>query len=307
MSLPDYYKILQVPVNATATEIKAAYRRLAKLYHPDKNAIPEAEEKFKQIKEAYETLINTQRRLKYDAKRNKASTFTKTPEPRKKTPGKKTYQFTEEEARIRDFYRKEYQKKAGSQKRNATHQPNAQPNELKYILISVPVAVALLLLIIRIYEKPTPLNIPTENKTILHSEINTAESPFLATLGKNQYDTSSHFVMKLVNRSGYDGIAFFVNDSGNTVRHHFIANDFQLLAEQFPSGNYKLYYWLGKQFSYKYFLFDTILGNFKEDVLLDSSGPFCITPGSLDTNIVSFKPVGNPNKSVLKKIFSVRN
>jgi curved DNA-binding protein len=51
--LKDYYAILGVPRNATPEEIKEAYRRLAKEYHPDKNPSPEAEEMFKLINEAY--------------------------------------------------------------------------------------------------------------------------------------------------------------------------------------------------------------------------------------------------------------
>jgi len=59
MLLKDYYKILQVPPHAALPEIKQAYRRLAKIYHPDKNPNdPHATSQFDEIKEAYEVLIN---------------------------------------------------------------------------------------------------------------------------------------------------------------------------------------------------------------------------------------------------------
>ena len=63
----DYYAILGVPRNATPEEIKEAYRRLAKEYHPDKNPSPEAEERFKLINEAYQVLSDPAKRAEYDA------------------------------------------------------------------------------------------------------------------------------------------------------------------------------------------------------------------------------------------------
>ena len=54
----DYYKILGVSRKATDNEIKKAYRKMALKYHPDKNKAPDAEEKFKDIAEAYEVLMD---------------------------------------------------------------------------------------------------------------------------------------------------------------------------------------------------------------------------------------------------------
>ena len=50
----DYYQILGVPKTATEDELKKAYRKLALKFHPDKNKSPDAEEKFKEVAEAFE-------------------------------------------------------------------------------------------------------------------------------------------------------------------------------------------------------------------------------------------------------------
>ncbi|MCK5293345.1 MAG: J domain-containing protein, partial [Arcobacteraceae bacterium] len=60
------YETLQVSENSTPTEIKKAYRSLAKKYHPDMNKDPKAEEKFKEINAAYEVLSDEKKKAQYD-------------------------------------------------------------------------------------------------------------------------------------------------------------------------------------------------------------------------------------------------
>lgn len=67
MAKQDYYEILGVSKTAEEREIKKAYKRLAMKYHPDRNqGDKEAEAKFKEIKEAYEVLTDSQKRAAYD-------------------------------------------------------------------------------------------------------------------------------------------------------------------------------------------------------------------------------------------------
>jgi len=62
----DYYVLLGVPRTATDEQIRSAYRKLARQYHPDVNSASDAAERFKAVTEAYEVLTDPQRRQRYD-------------------------------------------------------------------------------------------------------------------------------------------------------------------------------------------------------------------------------------------------
>ena len=62
----DYYALLGIRRDASQTEIKSAYRRLARELHPDVNPDPETQEKFKEINHAYDVLSDAQKRKVYD-------------------------------------------------------------------------------------------------------------------------------------------------------------------------------------------------------------------------------------------------
>jgi curved DNA-binding protein len=66
MEFKDYYKIVGVPRDATADDIKSAYRRMARKHHPDVSKDPQAETRFKELGEAYEVLKDPVKRAAYD-------------------------------------------------------------------------------------------------------------------------------------------------------------------------------------------------------------------------------------------------
>ena len=63
----DYYDVLGISKSANETEIKKAYRKMAKKYHPDVNKAPDAEEKFKEVQEAYDVLSDSNKKAAYDS------------------------------------------------------------------------------------------------------------------------------------------------------------------------------------------------------------------------------------------------
>ena len=69
IDLPNYYKVLGLKHSATLEEIRRAFHKLARLYHPDVTRDPDGPEKFMSISEAYAVLKSTKRRDEYDGRR----------------------------------------------------------------------------------------------------------------------------------------------------------------------------------------------------------------------------------------------
>lgn len=100
--LPNYYKTLGVSTAATKAEIKKAYRKLAKQWHPDINKSPNAHDKFIEINNAYLLLYDDEARVKYDKelkayKQSYSSSTTKKATTEEKNEPKQTYTYQDED------------------------------------------------------------------------------------------------------------------------------------------------------------------------------------------------------------------
>lgn len=176
----DYYKILELHKEASVSEIKAAFRRLAKIYHPDKNA--RGKERFSNILKAYETLSNPRLKSIYDAKLNNKQI--------KNIPIKKNWRFDEKEIKRRQYYN-EYIKKYEKIKSQESETNLRQSyNEYKYILFATPLAVALFLLIINI-TMPNKPSVKTDFKNKSTNENTKVKIDTLKNIKSLQLKTKS--------------------------------------------------------------------------------------------------------------------
>lgn len=104
--MEDYYQILGISPQATQLEVRSSFRKLAVLYHPDKNKTAEGEERFKEINRAYEILSNPEKRSVYDLSllRGNSSTITQSahrdPAYRRRTA---TYRHHESRSNVQDL------------------------------------------------------------------------------------------------------------------------------------------------------------------------------------------------------------
>ncbi|MBL7882658.1 MAG: DnaJ domain-containing protein [Bacteroidia bacterium] len=146
MSFKNYYIILGVKNTATAKEIKAAYRALAKKYHPDKNHGDKfLEEKFKEIQEAYAVLSNVVQRKKYDLKFSYGSATSPSSYQKPYTAYTgKAYQYAQQEA----HYRKKYSQAEQSKPASTTKTEKEEFKERYQLLVSIGIALLLLYMVV---------------------------------------------------------------------------------------------------------------------------------------------------------------
>jgi hypothetical protein len=242
--LQNYYQILGLRIEADISEIKAAFRQLAKVYHPDVN--PAGKEQFTIILKAYEVLSNQQSKNSYDYKL-RAQAETNQFNEAKKTAKDKKWRFDERELKRRQYYNehiKQYEKKFS--KVSTENVKKANYNEFKYILFATPLAVILFLGIMTLAagkrskkENQNLSSAAIDNKKI--SELQMGDVPYLSYFGKEQYNLENPKQLTIKNLSGKD-IIVCLFEGDQFLRSLFIADQFSAQIAQLPDDNIVIKY-----------------------------------------------------------------
>ncbi|MBA3680107.1 MAG: J domain-containing protein [Bacteroidetes bacterium] len=262
--MANYYEILGVHSGASFAEIRSAFRRLAKIYHPDKN--PLGKEQFAVILKAYETLSDPQLKSTYDYKLNYNRAITQTSSSNSKNSGTKTWSFDEKELKRRKYY-EEHIKKYAKTKETYKQETEGKKhyNEFKYILFATPIAVALFLLILHLAAPSGSAPLPQKKteKIIEVTELKMGDTPYSSYFGRNKYDTASKLNLVIKNNTGLELIACIFTKN-KFVRSCYIAQGFYVEISQLPKAPLIIKYCTGNYFSYSYQLKEKdIFGAFK--------------------------------------------
>jgi curved DNA-binding protein CbpA len=259
--MKNYYVILGVTSTAGFDEIKAAYRSLAKKYHPDKNqGNKTAEEKFKEIQEAYATLSNPEKRRRYDLKLNYGTSYT---QPRRPASGPQytgnAYSYAQQQAQYQARQQQQkysYQYQQQQQQRKKPEAPDKSENYS--IFVSVGIAVTLLYLIItytagtkepvvkQLQHKIEEPVIEESAETGIPAGISKFDSPYINVFGDEVADSYSKNSLTLHNTGQSELIVCLVrnNAAKATIRNQYMDAGATFKMNNIPDGKYflKVYY-----------------------------------------------------------------
>ena len=206
--MTDYYTILGLKKDASLPEIKSAFRKLAKIYHPDKNPNKEnAKLLFENILVAYSTLSNSSKKRRYDSLYFTNSQSHSVNKTQSKKSTNKNWNVSAEELQQRQYYQNYYKTK---QKAAHLKPPVKTYPDYKYILYATPLAVGLLLLIVSMFS-PSPVTEKVDIKKVNLALENASkplvngDKPYAGFFGASK-SSNSRFSLKINNSSIFDAV-----------------------------------------------------------------------------------------------------
>ncbi len=268
MAIKNYYIILGLNTAASTDEIKAAYRMLAKKYHPDKNlGNKSAEEFFKEIQQAYAVLSNPEKRKKYDL------TFfhneTQTKQKQTTAYSGNAYQYAQQKAQEKYQYN------------NLKNQPKKKDKtESHQILVSISIALMLLYFIIS-YSTGTSNQTTIAQRSLKTSktavnnnkekvpEINDFDSPYSYFFGEEVSNSESKNCITIHNSEQSEAVVCLVEDQhpNTTIRNQYINAGSTFKMNNIPDGNYFLKVFYGNNWdTTKTYLNKKIKGGFTSEI-----------------------------------------
>jgi len=227
--MTDYYTILGLKKDASLTEIKSAFRKLAKIYHPDKNPNKKnAKLLFENILVAYSTLSNPSKKRRYDDLYFTNSQSHSVNKSQSKVRTHKDGNVSAEELQQRQYYQNYYKTK---QKAAHLKPPVKTYTDYKYILYATPLAVGLLLLIVSMFS-PSPItqkadvkkdNLALENAS---KPLVNGDKPYAGFFGESKISNSKG-TLKINNSSSFDAIIVLFSIKKNEyIQHAYLQKGF---------------------------------------------------------------------------------
>ncbi|MBL7931203.1 MAG: J domain-containing protein [Bacteroidia bacterium] len=291
----NYYEILGLSYGASISDVKASFRQLAKLYHPDVN--PEGLEHFAKVLRAYETLSDPVLKQSYDYKLNYHQAQTQQQTTAKTN---KTWSFSEKELKRRQYYDehiRKYAKQTGGS--TATTEVKPHYNEFRYILYATPLAVILFLLIMSLANRSNP-SFSEKNGSPAHDithnptniRLQTGDDPYGSLFGSPQYELNGGHTLLIKNASGKDMIVcLFTKES--FVRSFYVADNFSAEIPQLPDERLFVNFSSGLNFDKSLYLEQAgVTGAFSTDLSFykakNSIDPKEVTELSLGFNAPGF-------------------
>lgn len=265
--MTNYYQILGLPNGSGIQEVKIAFRKLAKLYHPDKN--PNGKEQFTKILKAYEVLSDQRTKAQYDYNLSVSSVYA-AKSGKTSSTSKKNYSFDEKEAQRRKYYDEHIKKYAKNyQQPTPTEIRKSNYNEFKYVLFATPLAVILFIFIAFTVNSNAELpkekwHQKQEEKTLRGIEM--GDVPFAHYFGQLKFDTTNKESLEINNTSGYDIVLCFFKKN-KFIRSAVILNQLSAQILELPKDSLEVKICSGTKWDYdKLVINNDLYGNFTENL-----------------------------------------